>query len=80
MQFAKNSCKTGTLISPVVIVVVYVSILGILIKLFLYTTILIRPDVISAEKFESLVNFKCLRALANPGESVGLLAAQVGNY
>ncbi len=29
------------------------------------------------DQFESLVNFKCLRALANPGESVGLLAAQV---
>ena len=34
-------------------------------------------DPVSAEKFESLVYFKCLRALAEPGESVGLLAAQV---
>ena len=29
------------------------------------------------EKFQNLVQFKCLRALADPGEAVGLLAAQV---
>ena len=31
----------------------------------------------SVEKFESVVQFKSLRALADPGEAVGLLAAQV---
>ncbi len=33
--------------------------------------------MVKEKQFESLVNFKCLRALADPGEAVGLLAAQV---
>jgi hypothetical protein len=32
---------------------------------------------VSSEMFESLVHFKCLRTLADPGEAMGLLAAQV---
>ena len=32
---------------------------------------------VSGDKFTSLVQLKCLRALADPGEAVGLLAAQV---
>ncbi len=35
------------------------------------------PPSLSPEKFEGLVLFKCLRALVDPGEAVGLLAAQV---
>ena len=31
----------------------------------------------SVQKFESLIQFKYLRSLAEPGEAVGLLAAQV---
>ena len=34
-------------------------------------------DLLSPEKFESLIQFKYLRSLAQPGEAVGLLAAQV---
>ena len=38
----------------------------------------IRPtDRFSVQKFESLIQFKYLRSLAEPGEAVGLLAAQV---
>lgn len=33
--------------------------------------------LLSPEKFESLIQFKYLRSLAQPGEAVGLLAAQV---
>lgn len=36
-----------------------------------------RSSDLSGDKFESLIHFKCLRALADPGEAVGLLAAQV---
>ena len=32
---------------------------------------------VASEKFTSLAQLKCLRALADPGEAVGLLAAQV---
>ena len=31
----------------------------------------------TADKFRTLSQFKCLRAIAEPGEPVGLLAAQV---
>ena len=34
-------------------------------------------DRFSVQKFESLIQFKYLRSLAEPGEAVGLLAAQV---
>ncbi len=34
----------------------------------------------SAPLFESLVHFKCLRALAEPGEAVGVLAGQVHRF
>ena len=34
-------------------------------------------EQLSVEKFESLIQFKYLRSLAQPGEAVGLLAAQV---
>jgi len=32
---------------------------------------------LSPKKFQSLVQFKCLRALVDPGEAIGLLASQV---
>ena len=35
---------------------------------------------LNADKFRTLVQFKCLRALCEPGESVGLLAAQVSYF
>ena len=35
---------------------------------------------LSAEKFQTLMHLKALRSLAEPGESVGLLAAQVKKY
>jgi DNA-directed RNA polymerase I subunit RPA1 len=36
----------------------------------------ISNNSITKDKFKSLMQFKCLRALADPGEAVGLLAAQ----
>ena len=35
---------------------------------------------LSEERFYTIVQFKSLRALADPGEAVGLLAAQVCTY
>ena len=35
------------------------------------------PPDLPPDEFRSLVHFKCLRALTDPGEAVGLLAAQV---
>ena len=35
------------------------------------------PSSLTADKFRTLVQLKCLRALTDPGEGVGLLAAQV---
>lgn len=32
---------------------------------------------LTPKKFQSLVQFKCLRALVDPGEAIGLLASQV---
>ena len=34
-------------------------------------------EFLTADKLKTLVQFKCLRALCDPGEAVGLLAAQV---
>ena len=36
-----------------------------------------RQTLLTPEKFRTLSQFKCLRAVAEPGEPVGLLAAQV---
>ena len=35
---------------------------------------------VTPDKFKSLVQLKCLRSIVEPGEAVGLLAAQVHTY
>lgn len=41
--------------------------------------IYVSSESLSKEKLKALVQFKCLRALSDPGEGLGLLAAQVSN-
>ena len=43
----------------------------------MYTWTLYARNTVTTDKLKTLVQFKCLRALCDPGEAVGLLAAQV---